>query len=176
MLDKTFWKNVVYSHLVFSRHENEKMAMPELLFPLCSVLGKNPYPHPFLLQGFAWSKSILALGRMSAASPLLSFAGCAVVHPSSVLCPCYQSFCFQDGKSVFVAADIFLYQKPWKNKGLIHMQKPPALKNEEINRTRHPSELPAELFPPVPTVFYMMLLNVFKEAIETTISEIPFIS
>lgn len=56
------------------------------------------------------------------------------------------------------------------------MQKPPALKNEEINRTRHPSELPAELFPPVPTVFYMMLLNVFKEAIETTISEIPFIS
>lgn len=46
------------------------------------------------------------------------------------------------------------------------MQKPPALKNEEINRTRHPSDLPAELFPPVPTVFYMMLLNVFKEAIE----------
>lgn len=61
---------------------------------------------------------------------------------------------------------IFLYQNPWKNKGLIHMQKPPALKNEEINRTRHPSDLPTELFPPVPTVFYMMLLNVFKEAIE----------
>lgn len=33
------------------------------------------------------------------------------------------------------------------------MQKPPALKNEEINRTRQPSDLPAELFPPVPTVF-----------------------
>lgn len=32
--------------------------------------------------------------------------------------------------------------------------------------TRHPSDLPAELLPPVPTVFYMMLLNVFKEAIE----------
>lgn len=57
------------------------------------------------------------------------------------------------------------------------MQNPPALKNEEMNRTQHPpSDLPAELSPPMPTVFYIMLLKVFKEPIETIISKVPFIS
>lgn len=77
------------------------------------VPGKNLCSHPFLLQGFAWSQRVLALRRMSAAFP---FALLSVVCscPPEQLCPRYQSFCFQDGKSALVAADIFLYQKPWK--------------------------------------------------------------
>lgn len=77
MLEKAFWKNVnvAYSHLVFPDMRMRKWLCQSCCSPCVlsaadlAVLGKSLYLHPFLLQGFAWSKSILALGRMSAAFP-----------------------------------------------------------------------------------------------------------
>lgn len=148
------------------------MHTSELLFPLCS----------------AWSWPCCA-GREPSFSPISAPRFCTPEHFVSEEAVCHLPLCSAShdmklstraewsafpvrafvsriGNKRLLQQIYFCTRSLGKNKGLIHMQKPPALKNEEINRTRHPSDLPAELFPPVPTVFYMMLLNVFKEAIE----------
>lgn len=156
--------------------------MPELLSPLCSICswpcctGQEPLFSPISAPRFCSEPENFGSEKDVCCLPL-----CSALHGSQLSTRAawsalaIRAFVSRMANQRLLQQIYFCTRSLEKNKGLIHMQKPPALKNEEINRTRHPSDLPAELFPPVPTVFYMMLLNVFKEAIEITISEIPFI-
>lgn len=134
------------------------MNISELLFRLCSAwswpccTGREPWFSPVSARRFCTPENFFSEEAVCHL-PLRS-----ILHDMKLST--------QAGRSAFTirafvstigrndcCTDIFLYQKPWKNKGLIHMQKPPALKNEEIKRTRHPSEIPAELFLPMPACF-----------------------
>lgn len=128
---KGFWKSVASSLKIFARHESKQMNTSKLLFLLCSACswpcctGRESLFSPISASRFC-TPEIFVSEEAVCHLPL-----CSALHDMKLSTGAeWSAFtiraCFQNRKQAVIAADIFLYLKLWKNKGLIHMQNPPA--------------------------------------------------